>query len=99
MIPRTIIWALVAVGAFPVLMLSFVVAWMVTLSPFSRANGVPWYYRFSDALITSGNRLSIAGHSIIVYPRLWTTVLGVVGLLFVFICIYYTLHVPYRGGK
>ena len=99
MIPRTIIWGLVSVGIFPVLMLSLAVVKIISLSPCSKTEGVPWYYRFSDALVTSGNRLGLAGHTIILYPRLWATVLGIIGVLFILICFYYTLHVPYRGMK
>ena len=102
MIAKFIIWLLVAVGVFPVLLLTLIVVTTVISSPYTSAEGAPWCYRslygrLSDALVTTGTALKLAGSSITLYPRVWATVLGIIGVIFIFVCIYYTLHVPYKG--
>jgi len=92
MIPRIIIWFVTGLAAFPVLVTAYGVFRIILISPYSRAEGVPWYYRFSDALVTTGNRLVIAGQEVPFYPRLWTTAVGLVGVVCLLVFVYFTFH-------
>jgi hypothetical protein len=42
--------------------------------------------------MTTGNRMMIAGQEVPFYPRLWTTVVGLVGVACLLVFVYFTFH-------
>jgi hypothetical protein len=47
---------------------------------------------YSDGSNSTQNRMMIAGQEVPFYPRLWTTVVGLVGVACLLVFVYFTFH-------